>query len=568
MLVALVSVAMVGVAVAAGPMFTRYVIDTALPQRRLGLAVCAVGLFVALMFVRMGVWYLATVNILWVRERFLFALREQSFHQLQRLSLKFHNEHAPGFIFEQVFGQPMIAVTVFLQSFFQQLAVWLTGLAFSLVFCLRMSPVMTLVILIGASAYVVVARLFASEIYKLSRERSQTHATVVAFIMDKLRGVKTIQAFSLEDRVGADFVQQVWEMHARNNVMERHSLRLGFVSEGLGYLLQAVILIVGANAVLQTRLTIGSLVAFLAYQGTFIGIIQTLVSVYGQFVSARAGLDEILTIWDTRTTVPEKPGATMPPRVTGNLEFRQLTFGYREGVPVLRDLNLIVPAGQTVALVGRSGCGKTTLTNLLMRLYDPDAGAVLLDGQDIRELPLRAYRRLFGVVLQDPYLFETSVSENLRCARPDATEDEIREALRRAQALDFVTAMPGGIHASVGEGGGRLSGGQRQRLAIARCLMLRPRFVILDEPTAALDNESEHLIQQALRELFAGRTVLIVAHRLSTIRRADRILVMDQGRVVEDGTFTELMAQRGLFHHLHTIDEPGTTSKNDAVPAA
>ena len=272
----------------------------------------------------------------------------------------------------------------------------------------------------------------------------------------------------------------------------------------------------------------------MGYQGTLIAMIQTLTNVYGQFMGASAAFDQLFTIMDTHSTVVDDPAAVFPPRVEGRLEFRHVTFGY-DTTPVLSDLNIDIPYGQTVALVGRSGCGKTTLTNLLMRFYDPQAGAICLDGTDIRRLPLRAYRALFGVVLQDPYLFDASVAVNLRYADPDATDDDLRDALQRAQAWEFVQRFAEGMHHRIGEGGGQVSGGQRQRLAIARCLLLRSRFVLLDEATSALDVESEATIQKSLDALFVGRTVLVIAHRLSTIRRAHRILVMDQGRLVEQG---------------------------------
>jgi ABC-type multidrug transport system fused ATPase/permease subunit len=206
-----------------------------------------------------------------------------------------------------------------------------------------------------------------------------------------------------------------------------------------------------------------------------------------------------------------------------------------------------------VALVGRSGGGKSTIANLLMRFYDPNEGQVLLDGIDVRQLPLRSYRRLFGTVLQDPFLFDDTIRENLRCAKPDATDDDIREVLRKAKALEFVEAYPDGLDHRVGEGGHGLSGGQRQRISIARCMLMEPRFLLLDEATSALDNETEAIIQNALESLFENKTVFVIAHRLSTIRRSDRILVVEQGRIVEDGTFDGLLARDGLFRHLYSI---------------
>ncbi|MCC6683420.1 MAG: ATP-binding cassette domain-containing protein [Phycisphaeraceae bacterium] len=224
---------------------------------------------------------------------------------------------------------------------------------------------------------------------------------------------------------------------------------------------------------------------------------------------------------------------------------------------MLRNFQLVVPAGNTVALVGASGSGKTTVANLLLRFFYPDQGSILLDGIDIRRYPLHDYRSLFGVVLQDPYLFNETIRTNLLYARPEATEQTLIDALQQAQAWEFVSQLPGRLDYAVRDGGQGLSGGQRQRLAIARCLLLDSRFVILDEPTSALDVESEHLISRALEVLFRGRTVFIIAHRLSTIRRADRILVLEEGRVVQDGNYDHLIAQEGPFQKLHSLTTQG-----------
>jgi ABC-type multidrug transport system fused ATPase/permease subunit len=243
----------------------------------------------------------------------------------------------------------------------------------------------------------------------------------------------------------------------------------------------------------------------------------------------------------------------MPATPQFRLELDRVTFAYTPGRPVLREVSAVIPAGRTVALVGRSGSGKTTLANLLLRFYDPDSGAIRFDGVDLRDLPLRPYRAHWGVVLQDPYLFDTTIAANMRYAKPDATDDEIRRVLVQARAWDFVQDFADGLQHRVGEAGSQLSGGQRQRLAIARCMLLPSRFVILDEATSALDAESEILVKNSMEALFKGRTVFIIAHRLSTIRSADRVLVMDGGRLVEEGTFDELLACQGVFHHLYRL---------------
>ena len=553
-------ISIVGLAVAIMPMYPKVIIDTAIPQRDIRLILIVSAVFLVCQFLRMLLWYWSMGRILWIKESTLLALRLKSFQCLQCLCLRFHSKYPSGFLYEQVFGRSINSIGMLLVGVFNQLTVYLASAVFSLAFCLILSVPMTMLIIAGAAGYVVTARKLSPAIHALTKESINRSNAVAQYIIDKLRGTKTIQAFALEEQVMDAFHERIWKLQKVSYQADRQVQKLGFVTEGLGYLINVVIMVAGAYAILGNRISVGTLVAFIGYEGTLIGIISAIVNMYGQFSVARAGFDQVFTVLDTQSTVIDKPGAVMPKTVQGQLEFRNVTFSY-DGNSVLHGINVVIPAGQTVALVGRSGAGKTTIANLLLRFYDPDSGAILLDGRDIRDLPLREYRSLYGVVLQDPYLFDESIANNLRCARPDATDDDIRETLRKARALEFVQDFPAGIHHRSGDGGGQLSGGQRQRIAIARCLINRSQFVILDEPTSALDAETETYIQQALEILFKDRTVFIIAHRLSTIRQADRILVFDEGRQVEDGTFENLLAQRQLFHHLYTI-ATSTSSQN------
>lgn len=552
-LLAIVLVAAAGLAVSLMPLFPRYVVDHAIPARSLHLAAAAAGLFLVSQFARMLAWYIAMRQVYHVQQRIVFELRARAFEHLQRLCLRFHHQYPSGFLYERVFGNSINTLANFLQTLFQHLGLYVAGLTFSLVFCLRMSPLLTVVIAAGSLAYAIAARTLSRTIYAKTRSASEMSMRFVALTMDKLRGHKTIQAFAMEDRVQDEFEQQAWPLMMKWLDAVLASTMLGFITEGLGYILTALVIVGGAWLVMDAHHSIGTLMAFMGYQATFIGMMQALANAFGQFAGARAAFDQLFTILDTRASVENKPDAVMPATLTGRLSFDTVTFAYTDNAPVLRDLNFSIEPGQTVALVGRSGSGKTTLTNLLMRFYDPTAGVVRLDGADIRDLPLRPYRSLFAVVLQDPYLFNTSVAQNLAYTRPDVTEPEMIDALKKAHAWEFVSKFPDGLHHPIGEGGVQISGGQRQRLAIARCLLAPGRFVILDEATSALDSESELLIQQAMTPLFRDRTAIVIAHRLSTLRFVQRILVLDEGRLVEDGTFDELLARRGLFHRLHSI---------------
>lgn len=544
------------------PLFTKLLIDKAIPSRSMRLVMLTGFSFLITHFLRMSTWYLAMRQILLTQEKITYSLRTQGFGHLQRLSLKFHSRYPSGFLYQSIFGTAINTVGGCMQTVFKQLSLYVTAIIISLGACLYLSGPMTLVVLLGSCGYVVLARLASPRIYRKSSISQQAQNQITEFIVDRLRGTKTIQALTMEARVQEDFEDRLWSTQMKSLRAAKEIFKLSLRTEGCGYFVTAAIMVVGAYSIFNWNLTLGDLVAFMGYQATFIAIVSTLTNIYGDISSARAGMDQLFTVLDTSSNIPEKADAKMPDKVHGQIEFRALTFGYDPSKPVLRNLNLTVPAGQTIALVGPSGGGKTTITNLLLRFFDPDQGQVLLDGTDIRDLPLRQYRSLYSVVLQDPYLFNESIRTNMQYANPEATEKDIILALQHAKAWDFVQQFPGGMNHFVGEGGSSISGGQRQRLAIARCLLLNTRFVILDEPTSSLDVESEYAIQQAFDKLFENRTVFIIAHRLSTIRRADRILVIGEGSILQDGKYTELTEMEGPFRRLHLLSttDPSTLS--------
>ncbi len=554
-------VAGVGLAVALVPWFPKYVIDTGIPSGRIRLILGAAGLFLLAMLVRMGFWYLAMRQVYTIQQSIIRELRARSFQHLQHLSLSFHNRYPSGFLYERVFGNSINVLGSFLMALFQNLATYVAGMVFSLGFCLYLSPPLTAIIVAGAAGYVLTGRKLSRRIYQKTRAANEAGMHIVELILDKLRGMKTVQASAMEATVQTEFEVQLWPTMQKWMEAVLESMKLGFVTEGLSYAITATVIVGGAMLVIREagQVSVGVLVAFMGYQGTLIGMMQSLTNMAGQFMAAKSAFDQLYTILDMPKAPPDKPGARLPHPLKGRLEFSGVTFAYEAGKPpVLRDVTIAAEPGQTVALVGRSGSGKTTLLNLLLRFYDPDSGSIRLDGHDIRDMPLMAYRSLFGVVLQDPYLFNTSIAANLRYGRPEATDQDIVDCLKRSSAWPFVEQFPDTVQHRVGEGGSQISGGQRQRLAIARCMLMNRRFVLLDEATSALDPESELDVQRGLRELFKGRTSFIIAHRLGTIRHADKILVMDDGRLAEEGTFDQLLAAGGLFARLHRIATSGT----------
>lgn len=552
LLVASLLVSGTGLAAAAVPLFSKFIFDVAIPNESLEMAVWIMLLFLLIQALRVVFWYVAQVNIVKIQEKFVFRLRAESYRHLQKLCLRFHDQYPSGYLHDRVFISSICRIGSLITFIFSTLSVQVAMLVFAVIMCAMLNIPMTGIILLGAFGYVVVARIMGPRIQHYARKCHEAHNWICGYIVDKLQGNKTIQAHALEDRVQAEFDSKVWSVQSQfiQARVQQHRLRL--IVELLGYSVTAGIHILGTYAVLNWNEQPGTLVAFIGYQAQLINVINQITNVYGQISAARTGFDQLFTVLDTKTTVPDTGTKPVPVRITGRVEFRHVTFAY-ETDPVLKDVSFDIPPAHSVALVGRSGAGKSTIANLLMRFYDPNQGQIRIDGVDVREYPLRDLRARFGVVLQEPFLFDDTVESNLRCVKPEATHDEIRNALRRACALEFVERLPNGLRQQVGERGGQLSGGQRQRIAIARAFLLDPDILVLDEATSALDNESEALVQQALDELFKGRTSFVVAHRLSTIRHVDTILVFEEGNLIEQGSYDELLKREGTFHRLHTI---------------
>jgi ABC-type multidrug transport system fused ATPase/permease subunit len=395
-------------------------------------------------------------------------------------------------------------------------------------------------------------------IQKLHSEYQQTESTASGFVSDLLRGSRDVKLYAMEEKVSENFEKSVWEvgqMSYRRDVLSHVEW---MKNESVGYLSFAFLCAAAAwryiydqnHKPVEYRITIGEIQAYLSAFMTIQSAMTTLFQLAQQKGAAQAGIDRISSVLRTASTTPDPIGydARLPER--GDITFYNVSFGYERETPVLLDLNLTIPYGQRVALVGPSGAGKSTITQLLLRLYDPDQGAVLIGGLNLRHCKGPELRHRFGVVPQDPFIFRTTIRENLCVARSDATDAEIRAACERSNAWEFISKLPRGLESPVGEGGSTLSGGQRQRLAIARALLANPDFFIFDEATSALDSVSEHLVQEAVENAVAGRTALIIAHRLATVKNCDRILVAAEGRIVQDGPYDRLVSESGIFREL------------------
>jgi ABC-type multidrug transport system fused ATPase/permease subunit len=492
-------------------------------------------------------------------------LRHSVYAHLQRLSMSYFDKQQVGPLISTI-TDDISAVQDFAST--SLLDILIDGLTIvgMLAVMFTLNWRFTLVALAVTPLLAVFVFRLRSVVKQATRDVRRRQSEIVTIVQEGLGAIRVVKAFAQgafeRQRLDAKSIESVEAaLYAR-----RVRSLLGPVATGLVAVGTAAVLWFGARLVLEGAMTAGALFVFMAYLGKLFRPIQDLARASTTIAQAGVGLERIKAVLDADERLPRALHPRRVARVDGRVEFRHVTFGYEPGRPVLTDVSFVVEPGQLVGVVGPSGSGKSTLMSLIPRFYDPDSGAVTIDGTDVRDFSIRSLRRQIGFVLQDTQLFYAPIWQNIAYGQPDATRDQIIGAARMAQAHEFIEALPEGYDTLVGQGGLTLSGGQRQRLGIARAMVRNAGILILDEPSSGLDAESERLVFEGLDRLLAGKTTFVITHRVATIQKADLILVLDQGRVVESGTHEELLTRKGLYAELRRLQRPDDNRTVNSPP--
>lgn len=542
------------------PLLIKYAIDGVINNHsltnqekfsHLGVAI-GIALFIFLI-VRPPIEFIRQYLAQWTSNKILYDIRKQLYNHLQALSVRFYANNQVGQVISRVINDVEQTKDFILTGLMN---IWLDCItiiiALSIMFFLDVK--LTFAAIFIFPFYILTVYFFFGRLRKLTRVRSQALAEVQGFLHERVQGMSVIKSFAIEDNEAKNFdnhnknfLQRAFQ-HTRWNAYSFAAIN---TVTDLGPI---IVIGVGSYLAITGSITVGTLAAFVGYLEQLFGPLRRLVSSFTTLTQSFASMDRVFQLMDEDYDIKNGIGAQPIKISKGQIDLKHVSFKYNENEKeVLHDINLTINKGETVAFVGMSGGGKSTLINLIPRFYDVTLGEILIDHHNVKDFLTGSLRNQIGLVQQDNILFSDTVKENILLGRPDATDDEVVEAAKMANAHDFISNLPNGYDTEVGERGVKLSGGQKQRLSIARIFLNNPPVLILDEATSALDLESEAIIQEALDVLSKDRTTLIVAHRLSTITHADRIVVMENGRIVETGTHQQLINKRGAYEHLYSI---------------
>lgn len=544
------------------PLLSKYLIDDVIvnealsKQEKFSQLGIAMGLMALIfIFLRPPVEYYRQYFAQWTANKVLFDIREKLYVHLQKLGLKYYSNKKTGEIISKVIND-VEQTKDFVVTGLMNVWIDLATIVITVTIMFTMNVKLSLISLLMFPLYGFSVKYFFGNLRKLTRERSQALAEVQGYLHERVQGVSVIKSFAIEEHEKKRFYK------TNNNFLHRAIKHTSWNAKAFAVVntitdISPLLIIAFASyEVILGNLTVGTMVAFIGYIDRLYNPLRRLVNSSTTLTQAIASMDRVFHLLDEEYDIVDKIDAKPIKKTEGNIEFDSVSFAYEETErPVLEHINLQITKGQTVAFVGMSGGGKSTLVSLLPRFYDVTGGSILLDGTDIRDLKVKDLRDQIGMVLQDNILFSDTVKENILLGKPDASDEEVIHAAKLANAYDFIMNLPQGFDTKVGERGVKLSGGQKQRIAIARVFLKNPPIIVLDEATSALDLESEHLIQEALDNLARDRTTLIVAHRLSTITHADCIVLIEHGKIVEKGTHDELMAKKGHYYDLFTVQQ-------------
>ncbi len=483
-------------------------------------------------------------------------LRIRTYHHLQQLSLSYYDSHQTGTLLSTITADVQ-TIQGFASSSTLGIVVDLFTIVAMLFIMFWLNWDFTLIAVAVTPFMLLLVSRFKKVVKKATHEVRKEQSKIVSVVEAGLQSMRVVKAFGREDLAEAELAEVSHATVDASLKARRVKALLSPIVSITVAICTAVVLWRGSALILAGVMTAGALTVFLSYLTKFFKPVQDLATMTNTIAQAAVGVDRVRAILDADTIIPERPDAREPQKLKGDIEFEHVAFAYSADAPVLKDVNFKIQAGQLVGLVGSTGGGKSTIVSLIPRFYDPSAGAIKIDGVDIREFKFHAMREQIGYVLQETVLFEGTVRDNIAYGREGVTEEQIVEAAKLANADEFIARMPHGYDTMVGERGETLSGGQRQRIGIARAVIRNNPILILDEPTAALDTESERLVIEALERLMKGRTVITIAHRLSTIRDAHKIIVLKDGVVAEEGTHDELVARGGVYAELYRIQFSG-----------
>lgn len=568
LVVAMACSALTGACLAAQPLVIKYIVDNGIcgDWGTKGEAFCYCLLmslvYVAISTLRVLSWRVGYVDLLKSMENAMFRLRADVFASIQHKCMRFYAKNSPGELYNCVLGSPMTNIRTYMNQVIMCIPYQIVAFAISLAALSSFNWALTLLMVAVALVMTLITCYCRRKVRKAAGEYLDSERATSKYISDVLNGVNAVKVYSIEDEMIANLRARLGDYRDKGFRFSRTSTISSLKPEYVQYLGTAVIYVVGAafciwgEDIPGGRLSTGELYAFLASMTSILGILNSWFGLSFVRSTAEASLEKIVATMEEATSTPEikyrdlhtvshEEGAAIS---AGKpcIEFSHVDFAYGSQ-PVFSDFSCSVKYGESIGLVGESGSGKSTFTKLVMRLYDTDGGEVKVHGVNVRNYSTRDLRRSIGIVPQDPFIFYGSIADNVKITRPDASPDEVRRAMDVAHVTDFLADMPSGAETIIGSGAMSLSGGQKQRVAIARAVLKNPDILVFDEATSALDNKSERLIQQSVEKLMERHTVVIVAHRLSTVRNVDRILVFDHGRIVEEGTYRDLSLRNGVF---------------------